>query len=410
MKSRFSFPLFAVLLALSVSTVTLCADEDVDNRSAAYKRFRESKLRFETYNEFKTEVKYTEVTGIGFEKGVTRRDPSSVIKVGDLYYVWYTRPPTGIPVVGLVEAKAHPEKRAYHWDLAEIWYATSPDGYAWTERGRAVGTGPEGAFDHRSVFTADILVANGKYYLYYQAGGSLNQGSKPPDRVLGGDFRDNVIAMSWADSPNGPWHRWEKPILEVGPTDAWDGNVMHDPCLIVREGQYWLYYKSSPRTPFGLTKNDLDKKQGDSKEFGDMNRAIWGVAMADKPEGPYVKSIHNPVLISGHEVIVWPYRRGVGAWMSEGPERNSIQYAEDGINFYPVYHGITPPEAAGTFRAGNFTDTRVAPGQGITWGLSHVLGEWNFLRRFDCDLSVEKGDRINALYQKVKDWQQSPDK
>ena len=29
--------------------------------------------------------------GIGAETGVMRRDPSDVIKVGDLYYVWYSK-------------------------------------------------------------------------------------------------------------------------------------------------------------------------------------------------------------------------------------------------------------------------------------------------------------------------------
>ncbi|MDI1334540.1 MAG: family 43 glycosylhydrolase [Lacunisphaera sp.] len=391
---------------MRLSASLLGAGDAPDNRSAAYKRFREGKLRFEAYNEFKTDIKYTDVTGIGFEEGVTRRDPSGVIKVGDLYYVWYTRPPTSIPRVGLAKAKENPSLRAYHWDLAEIWYATSPDGYHWTEKGRSVSRGPAGGFDARSVFTADILAVNGKYYLFYQAAGSLDQGTVRPQGPMTGDFRGNVIAMSWADSPDGPWHRWDKPILEVGPPDAWDGSVMHDPSLIVRNGQYWLYYKSSPRNSY----EGVNDNKGFSREFADMNRAIWGVAMADRPEGPYVKSKFNPVLISGHEVIVWPYRQGVCAFMSEGPERNSIQYAEDGINFYPVYHGLRPPEAAGVFRADNFVDTDIKPGPGITWGLCHILGDWNYLKRFDLDLTVEKGDRINALYEPVRRLQQESQK
>ena len=396
--------IFAATISLALAVSCVSAAED--NRSAAYKRFRDSKLRFESWNEFRTDIKYTEVTGIGFEQGVTRRDPSGVIKVGELYYVWYTRPPTNIPRVGLAKAKENPALRAYHWDLSEIWYATSPDGYHWTEKGRAVGRGPDGGFDARSVFTADILVANGKYYLFYQAAGSLEQGTSrssssvgpganAPANAFGGDFRHNVIAMSWADSPDGPWHRWERPIIETGPADAWDANVVHDPSIIVREGQYWLYYKGSPRDAVEAAANH----EPYNPEFADVNRAIWGVAMADKPEGPYVKSKFNPVLMSGHEVIVWPYRKGVCAWTHEGPERNCIEYAEDGINFYPVYAGLPSPEAAGLFHAENFVDSTKTPGPGITWGLHHVLGDWNYLRRFECDLTTEKGDRINQIYE-----------
>jgi hypothetical protein len=40
----------------------------------------------------------------------------------------------------------------------------------------------------------------------------------------------------------------------------------------------------------------------------------------------------------------------VFAILSEGPERSSIQYAEDGINFYPVLHGIEESDGAGVFR------------------------------------------------------------
>lgn len=371
--------------------------------SASYKRFGESKLRYEKYNEFNTQFQFTKITGIGYEEGVTRRDPSSIIKVDSLYYVWYTRPPSQIPVVG--RAEANDTLRAYHWDLAEVWYATSPDGHNWTEKGVAVARGPKESFDGRSVFTADVLVANGKYYLFYQAAGSLEQGRLPKTSKLGGDFLDNKIGMSWANSPDGPWYRWETPILGVGPPDDWDGNVVHDPSLIVREGKYWLYYKSSPRSPFEET------KEGEyTHKYANMRRSVIGVAIANRPEGPYIKSKYNPVLIGGHEVIVWPYRKGVCAFLTEGPERNSIQYAEDGINFYPVMHGLQIPEAGGVYRAGNFTDTEVQPGQGITWGLHHKLGQWNYLERFDCNLSLQKGDSINAEYRIVEDWMRNKKK
>ena len=48
--------------------------------------------------------------GIGPQDGVMRRDPSDIIKVGDLYYVWYSK-----------GAQSH------GYD-ATVWYATSPDG------------------------------------------------------------------------------------------------------------------------------------------------------------------------------------------------------------------------------------------------------------------------------------------
>ena len=54
-------------------------------------------------------VTHSALQGIGVEKGVMRRDPSDIIKVGDLYYVWYSK------------GKISPG-----YD-ATVWYATSPD-------------------------------------------------------------------------------------------------------------------------------------------------------------------------------------------------------------------------------------------------------------------------------------------
>ena len=61
------------------------------------------------------------------------------------------------------------------------------------------------------------------------------------------------------------------------------------------------------------------------------------------PKGPYVKSELNPVTNSGHEVVVWPYKEGICALMTDGPEKNTIQYAPDGLNFEIKAHVVNPP-------------------------------------------------------------------
>ncbi|MFC2113500.1 glycoside hydrolase family 117 protein [Bacteroidota bacterium] len=385
----------AIIIVLAVAMTMQSCSNSTSNESASMKRFKTLGLKYENDSEFFTYFRFSDANGIGLEQGVSRRDPTGVIKVGDLYYIWYTRPPTGIPVVGI--EKANDTLRAFPWDLADLWYASSPDGVNWTEQGLAVTRGPEGSFDARSVFTPDVLVANGRYYLFYQAAGSLSQG------LGGGDFTENVIGMSWADSPDGPWTRHPEPVLETGPDRSIDNICVHDPTFIVREGKYWLYYKGHP----GGGPERSYYNWGRSKKWGIP--ISWCVAMADKPEGPFVKSELNPVLVAGHEVVVFPYRQGVCALVTQGPERNSIQFAEDGLNFYPVAHGLNMPHAAGVYRVGNFTDTDISPGPGITWGISHATGtidgeRWNYLVRFDCDLSLEKGDRIRKKNKELQEW------
>ena len=51
-------------------------------------------------NEFYSSFEYSSVNGLGYERGIHRRDPSTIIKVKDRYYVWYTRTPKNMKVVG----------------------------------------------------------------------------------------------------------------------------------------------------------------------------------------------------------------------------------------------------------------------------------------------------------------------
>ncbi len=330
-------------------------------------------------SEFFSTFKYRRVSGIGKQSGVSRRDPSKVIKVGDCYYVWYTRRQTAESWMGIAAATA--TRPAWDWDMADIWYATSGDGLHWQEQGPAVERGPSGSFDDRAVFTPDILVHAGKYYLYYQ--------------VIQGIWKHrslHQIGMAWSDSPAGPWTKCDQPILRpgrrgefVGTADdadaiasfgEWDSHKLHDPFVLVYRGKIWLYYKG---VQFGRTyRHDLG--------IG------WGVATADDPAGPFVKSALNPLTNSGHETFLYPFREGIVAITSlEGPEKNTVQYAADGLNFKVVGKVSAPPIAAGPYVPDAFTDS--GDGRGLTWGLAHIQHQHggpmanSFLLRFDCNLS-----------------------
>ena len=115
-------------------------------------------------NEFYSSFSYYPLKGLEYEKGISRRDPSSIIKVNGLYYVFYTRSQRSGPPVGY--KKATKTLPANTWDLCDIFYATSKDMINWQEQGISVSRGSIGSFDDRSVFTPDIMVYKGKYYLY----------------------------------------------------------------------------------------------------------------------------------------------------------------------------------------------------------------------------------------------------
>ncbi len=126
---------------------------------------------------------------------------------------------------------------------------------------------------------------------------------------------------------------------------------------------------------------------GERKTFG--GREIkWGVAIAAQLEGPYVKSEYNPITNSGHELCVWPYNGGIAALIiTDGPERNTIQWSPDGINFDIKSHIKWGPPAAGVV---DELDNEKGPLSTLQWGLSHqyVSYNWQYIRRFQIKVPV----------------------
>ena len=186
-------------------------------------------------NELYSTFKFTPLKGLDYHNGdgtITRRDPSKVIRAGGKYYVWYTHRQTPTPPRGA--ALGTDTIPSTDWDLAEIWYATSDDGFTWQEQGVAIPRPPKPHPGWRSVSTADILVWKGKYYLYYQ--GFLAMSGKRGD--------DCPVTASVADSPDGPWRPCNKIIISNGGPGQWDQYSIHDPYPLVYKGKIYLYYKS----------------------------------------------------------------------------------------------------------------------------------------------------------------------
>lgn len=292
---------------------------------------------------------YTEVPGIGPEPGVMRRDPSDIIKVGDLYYVWYSRGPI-----------------APGYD-ATVWYATSPDGLHWKEQSMALPKGAPGAWDGASVFTPNILVAEGRYWLFYT--GTSNNYSKKPFNP------DSKIGIAVSDSPHGPWERLptNPALINSNDSNEFDSHLVDDACLIVRDGKYWLYYKG--------------RQQGKSPAQTKM-----GVAIANIPEGPYIKYENNPVVQGNHEILVWPKGEGVAVMMgTTGPKdiRNSILYSADGLNFTKTHSVKDGPVGGGGYRPEAYTDSNL--GEHLDWGLELQYpahrGGLPYLQRWDAEWS-----------------------
>lgn len=362
MKYKTKTVIILSLLFLLLINVSSCNSQKLSSAS-------QRALNYTQGPEWFCQFKVSDLKGdFQYEEGVIRRDPSAVIKISDTYYVWYTKGEGETVGFGSGDSS----KKVFPWDLTEVWYATSKDGWNWKEKGLAIGRSPAGSYDDRAVFTPEIFAHEGRYYLVYQV-------VKAPYVVR----VKNSIGMAISESANGPWKKLPEPILRPADNGKWLGNEdnrfkviakgdfdshkVHDPCLIYYKGKFYLYYKG--------------EQMGEEMNFG--GREIkWGVAIADKPEGPYVKSEYNPVTNSGHEVCVWPYKGGIAALLTtDGPEKNTIQYAPDGINFEIVAVLKGAPEALGVYRS---EDPDKSPLEGIRWGLCHVYKDgWQYIRRFE---------------------------
>ncbi len=330
------------------------------------------------------DFKYSEVNGLGAEEGIHRRDPSSVINVDGTYYVYYTKS-YGAHVgfhSGDLNAKVFP------WDHSEVWYATSKDGIEWAEQSVCVTRGEKGNYDDRSVFTPEVLAHEGMYYIVYQT---------VQHPYVNRSYENIAIAKS--NSPCGPFEKSKEPILCPTANGIWggtednrfavekkggfDSHKVHDPLLFSYNGKFYLYYKGEP--------------MGEEVFMGGRETK-WGVAIADDVMGPYTRSEYNPITNSGHETCLWKYKDGMAAFLrTDGVEKNTLQYAPDGINFEIKSVIKGGPEASGPYRQSEASDN---PLDGMKWGLSHEVDcDWGYIIRFDIDTTQRDVFKSRRIYE-----------
>ena len=192
----------------------------------------------------------------------------------DGYYVWCNSPIMGD------DGKVHV--------FFSRWIAKKGMG-GWingSEICRAVGDDPEGPFDYVETILAprqgyfdattchnpSIKKVDGKWALFYMG----NSNGKTATKRIG---------LALADSLNGPWKRPDKPLLEAGEQGTWDDHCTTNPAFIKHSnGKYWLYYKSWNTKDY---ETDAGPIKGNRK---------YGLAIADKLEGPYTKYAGNPLI------------------------------------------------------------------------------------------------------------------
>ena len=131
-----------------------------------------------------------------------------------------------------------------------------------------------GYFDSTTCHNPHIQIVDGRYCLFYMGNSNGKTNSKR-------------IGLALADSPFGPWQRHNIPLLDVSSEGAWDDHCTTNPAFVKHPtGEYWLYYKS-----WNTREHNSAPKTARIKG----NRK-YGLAIAEKLEGPYLKFKDNPVI------------------------------------------------------------------------------------------------------------------
>ena len=151
---------------------------------------------------------------------------------------------------------------------------------------------------------------NGKFYLFYM--GNYGDGKDYPTHR-----NHQRVGVAVADTPAGPWHRFDRPILDVSadPT-AFDSLCVTNPAAAVRpDGGILLIYKAVQIV--------AGKPMGGNVRFG--------AAIAASPEGPYVKTpgrIFEPETASTTQH--WMFAEDPFVWFS----------AREGNRYYAVARDV----------------------------------------------------------------------
>ena len=301
----------------------------------------------------------SEVTGIGRHPDITRLDASTILKIDGRNYVWYTRLPFNPSWMA-----------AWHTsNYSKIWLATSKDGWNWEEYGQVLEDSAPCAWHAKGKHAPEVIFHDGKYYMYFVA-------------HFGKPTHEKHIGVAIADKPEGPFkHVDGGPVLSPAiDGTSFDALLVENPCVLIRNGRFSLYYTG--KTIF-------------------QSRLMIGLAIAEKPIGPFVKWDGKP-FVNAHSGCVWPHREGVALIADARPPNRALYYSPDGRQFKraaDIDVGMSDPGAFCPDAYGN-----VKHGRGVQWGLSQLYEARNqptdqsgikvassYIVRWDCDMSAPVG-------------------
>jgi len=175
-------------------------------------------------------------TAIFQQPGWCLWDPCIVAGGDGKFYLLYSRWPTKL---GYDAWCTH----------AEIAWATATNAAGPYEfQGVALPSRGANFWDGHSVFNTDVVRIGEKYYLYYTGNrGTTNWAASRVIPMSSDEWwihRNNQrIGVAVADSPRGPWQRFDQPLIDV--CTNFGQTIINVPNLLIKpDGGFRLYYKT----------------------------------------------------------------------------------------------------------------------------------------------------------------------
>lgn len=234
-----------------------------------------------------------------------------------------------------------PKKIGWEWvNYSVISHATATSPFGpFTPKGDALPDRGIEHWDGSTTHNPTVHKFNGKYYLYYMGNmGDKKIVSVPGKAKINWVHRNNQrIGVAVADNPNGPWKRFDKPVLDITENDslAHDALMTSNPSVCqMADGKILMVYKAV----------------GKKRKLPNGGPVVHMVAIADSPTGPF-KKYPDPVFTFKGETFpaedpyIWyqdgKYRAIVKRIKHEGKKRvfSLVHYdSENGINWNKAKH------------------------------------------------------------------------
>jgi hypothetical protein len=248
----------------------------------------------------------------------------------------------------------------------DAWVTHSQVGYAVSESmlgpfhyaGIALSGSGGNGWDRDVIHNPSVIRYKGMYYLYYM--GNYGDGTF-------WDHRNHQrIGVAWSANPEGPWHRSDRPLIDVTPGE-FDGLCTNNPTVTWdRDGHFVMIYKAvsadgpmpkggavtcgeaeaeSPLGPFRRYPKPVMQNAGAKRDAGSEERSGEAVPEADwSVEDPYIwfqggffralaKDFHGNFTGAGENTMALLYSKDGISWKKD-PEhpfafRREIRW-EDG--------------------------------------------------------------------------------